>query len=199
MNNKFWNERYSGNEFTYGTLPNEFLKEQLSKLKSGKLILPGEGEGRNAVYAAINGWDAHAVDFSETGKQKALNLAAKNDVKINYTVADLNIHEFNADYYNAAGVVFLHMKPELTKKVFTRLIKSLKPGGRLIAELFSKKQFGKTSGGPQNLEVLYSLDEMLNYFTELNTIIAEEKEITLNEGIFHEGGASVIRYVGEKK
>ncbi len=199
MNNTFWNEKYSGQKFTYGTLPNEFFKEQLKKLKPGKLLMPGEGEGRNAVYAAINGWDVDAVDFSENAKQKALNLAAKNNVKINYTVADLTVHEFTADYYNAAGIVFLHMNPELTKKVFNGLIKSLKPGGRLISELFSKKQFGKTSGGPQNLEVLYSVDVLLNYLAELDTIIAEEKEITLKEGNFHEGEASVIRYVGEKK
>ncbi|MBZ0198372.1 MAG: class I SAM-dependent methyltransferase [Ignavibacteriaceae bacterium] len=199
MNNKFWDERFSGNEFTYGTLPNQFLKEQLANLMPGKLIMPGEGEGRNAVYAAISGWDVDAVDFSESGKQKALKFAGNFDVTINYTVADLNEYNFEQNEYDAAGLVFLHMNPLLTKKVFTGLIRTLKPGGCLIAELFSKNQFGKTSGGPQNLEVLYSVDELLNYFRPLKTIIAEEKNIDLSEGDFHKGEASVVRYVGVKK
>lgn len=199
MNNLFWNERFSADEFIYGTLPNKFLKEQLDKMNPGKLLLPGEGEGRNAVYAASKGWEVDAVDFSEAGKQKALKLAGNFDVKINYTVADLNEYIFEQNVYDAAGLVFLHMNPELTEKVFTALIKSLKPGGRLIAELFSKNQFGKTTGGPQNLEVLYSIDELLSYFRLLETIIAEEKNMVLSEGDFHKGEVSVVRYVGVKK
>jgi len=91
------------------------------------------------------------------------------------------------------------MNPQLTSKVFNGIINSLKPGGRVIVELFSKNQFGKSSGGPQNLEVLYSVEELLIYFYTLVTVIAEEKEILLSEGNFHKGSASVIRYVGVKK
>ena len=199
MNNIFWNQRFSDDEFVYGTFPNQFLKEQLEQIKPGKLILPGEGEGRNAAYAAQNGWDVDAVDFSETGKQKALRLANKLDVKINYTIADLDEYHFSQMTYDAAGIIFLHMNPQLTSKVFNGIINSLKPGGRVIVELFSKNQFGKSSGGPQNLEVLYSVEELLIYFYSLETVIAEEKEILLSEGNFHSGSASVVRYVGVKK
>ena len=68
--NSFWNERYSTNEYAYGTEPNEFFKSVLSKLEVGKLLLPGEGEGRNAVYAAKQGWHVTAFDTSIAGKTK---------------------------------------------------------------------------------------------------------------------------------
>ena len=42
----------------------------------------GEGEGRNAVYAAKLGWQVDAVDFSSSAKDKALKLAKENKVKI---------------------------------------------------------------------------------------------------------------------
>jgi len=199
MNNIFWNQRFSDDEFVYGTFPNQFLKVQLEQIKPGKLILPGEGEGRNAAYAAQNGWDVDAVDFSNAGKEKALRLATKLNLKINYTIADLNEYHFSQMTYDTAGIIFLHMNPQLTSKVFNGIINSLKPGGRVIVELFSKNQFGKSSGGPQNLEVLYSVEELLIYFYTLETVIAEEKEILLSEGNFHKGSASVIRYVGVKK
>jgi hypothetical protein len=36
----------------YGTTPNEFFKQQLDLLEPGNILLPADGEGRNAVYAA---------------------------------------------------------------------------------------------------------------------------------------------------
>ncbi|MFA6026152.1 MAG: SAM-dependent methyltransferase, partial [Ignavibacteriaceae bacterium] len=81
---EFWNERYSDDKFIFGTKPNEFLKSQLDTLPSGKLLLFGEGEGRNAVYAASKGWDILALDWSETAKEKALAFARQNNVLIRY-------------------------------------------------------------------------------------------------------------------
>ena len=62
---EFWNERYAEPEFAYGVLPNDFFKNQLDKLKPGSILLVCEGEGRNAVYAAKNGWKVEAFDSSE--------------------------------------------------------------------------------------------------------------------------------------
>ena len=82
----FWDERYSSIEFVYGTEPNIFFKDELDKLNTGNILLPGEGEGRNAVYAAVKGWNVDAVDFSIIAKEKALNLAEENSVSINYEI-----------------------------------------------------------------------------------------------------------------
>ena len=71
----FWNERFGKEEFIYGTEPNQFFKEQLQNLEIGTLLLPAEGEGRNAVYAATQGWEVSAFDISEQGRVKAIFLA----------------------------------------------------------------------------------------------------------------------------
>ena len=70
----FWNDRYGADEYAYGTLPNEFLKAELAKLKPGSILFPAEGEGRNAVFAAKQGWQASAFDMSTAGKSKAEQL-----------------------------------------------------------------------------------------------------------------------------
>lgn len=80
----FWNEMYGTEEFRYGTTPNEFFKEKLDKMKPGSVLLPAEGEGRNAVYAATQGWDVTAFDISAQGKEKAVQLAKQHNVSINY-------------------------------------------------------------------------------------------------------------------
>jgi hypothetical protein len=37
--------------------------------------LPADGEGRNAFYAASQGWIVTAIDSSIKGREKALQLA----------------------------------------------------------------------------------------------------------------------------
>ncbi len=195
---KFWDERFSSDKYIYGTTPNEFFKVQIDKLKPAKLLLLGEGEGRNAVYAATKGWQVDAVDFSQTAKEKALKLAKNNNVTINYTICNLADFIPGENYYDAIGLIFIHLKPEIRKLAHKRIISALKTNGCIILEAFEKKQLGKNSGGPQNEEMLYSEDELKIDFKDLKIILLEEDTIFLDEGDKHKGDASVIRFIGKK-
>ena len=197
--NDFWDERYSSKDYVYGEYPNHFLKEQLDKISSlGKLLLPGEGEGRNAVYAAKLGWKVDAFDQSVNAQNKALKLAQKNKVKINYRIVDLTKFVPLKNHYDAVAIIFVHFSQEFSNAFHKKILDPLKPGGKIILEVFSKNQLGKNSGGPQDLAMLYTLDDIKNDFDSLKTILLEEVNIFLDEGDKHRGDASVIRFVGEK-
>lgn len=197
--NDFWDERYSSKDYVYGEYPNHFLKEQLDKISApGKLLLPGEGEGRNGVYAAKLGWQVDAIDQSVNAQNKALKLAKKNNVEINYRIVDLTKFVPFKNHYDAVAIIFVHFSQEFRKAFHKTIIDSLKPGGQIILEVFSKDQLGKNSGGPQDLAMLYTLDDIKNDFRSLKTILLEEVNIFLDEGDKHRGVASVIRFVGEK-
>jgi SAM-dependent methyltransferase len=195
---KFWDERYSSNEFAYGTEPNIYFKNELDKLAPGNLLLPGDGEGRNSVYAAKNGWKVDAIDFSRVAKEKALKLAEENSVKINFEVADLSEYYPKTNYYDAAAIIFLHLNPEIRNDVHSRIVDSLKPGGKLILEVYEKEQLGKDSGGPQNIDMLYSKEELEDDFKLMKIIVLEKKIITLNESVYHKGEAAVLRLIAVK-
>lgn len=47
-----WDERYQGEDFVYGTEPNDFLRSQIDHLPPGRILCPAEGEGRKAVFLA---------------------------------------------------------------------------------------------------------------------------------------------------
>jgi SAM-dependent methyltransferase len=193
-----WDERFSSEEYVYGTDPNAFFKEQLDKLNPGRLLMLGEGEGRNAVYASKMNWKVDAVDFSDQARLKALKLAENGKVKINYTICNLNDYQPEINHYDAIGIIFVHLdKPEV-EKIFASAKEALKKAGVIICEVFSKNQLGKTSGGPKVADLLYSTDEIANMFKGLETISLAESAIILDEGILHQGEASVIRYVGKK-
>lgn len=196
---EFWNERFNRDEFVYGTEPNSFFRKELGKLTAGKLLLPGEGEGRNAIYAAKQGWDVHAFDTSEIARQKAVALAEKGGVNINYSVEDITTFSPQSNHYDAAAVIYVHLPEEGRVAFHHKLIDALKPGGTLILEVFEKEQIKNNSGGPKNEAMLYSLEEIYTDFHPLDITSFAKETIKLSEGAHHKGTAEVIRYVGIKR
>jgi SAM-dependent methyltransferase len=195
----FWNERFSKTEYVYGKEPNEFLKQEIENLNPGKILFLGEGEGRNAVYAATLGWDVDAFDQSEQGKRKAELLAEEKNVKINYQLADLHNHPFPPNYYDAVALIYFHIHEDFRNTVFHQAANSLKGNGRIILELYDQDQVNFESGGPREKEMLYSLESAVNDFINLDFEKLSKEIIVLNESPVHQGKASVIRFVGIKK
>ncbi|HSN61588.1 MAG TPA: class I SAM-dependent methyltransferase, partial [Ferruginibacter sp.] len=129
---EFWNARYSQAEYVYGETPNVFFAAQLYKLTAGTIILPCEGEGRNAVYAASQGWDVKAFDTSEEGEKKALLLAGKKNVLFEYTVEDALAISYPAYSADSVAFIFAHFPPDMRTLIHQKAIDWLKPGGTLI-------------------------------------------------------------------
>jgi 2-polyprenyl-3-methyl-5-hydroxy-6-metoxy-1,4-benzoquinol methylase len=198
-----WNDRYSNDEFAYGEEPNNYLKEQLTKLAVGKILFPAEGEGRNAVYAAKIGWTVSAFDISDEGKSKALGLAKKNNVSIDYKVGELERLDFKTEEFDAIALIYAHFPADIKALYHNTLEKYLRKDGVIIFEAFSKKHIDYVTanekvGGPKDIDSLFSIDEIKADFPNYEIIALEEKEIELNEGSFHNGTGSVIRFVGRK-
>lgn len=199
-----WNDRYSHNEFAYGVQPNKYLKAQLEQLSTGTILFPAEGEGRNAVFAATLGWTVSAFDISEEGKKKAMQLGAANNVSIDYAVGGLEALHYDNEQFDAIALIYAHFPADIKSLYHKTVDKYLRPGGTIIFEAFSKKHLdyianNEKVGGPKDIESLFSIDEIKADFANYEIIELAEKEIELNEGLYHNGKGSVIRFVGRKK
>ena len=198
MNATFWNERYALKDFVYGIEPNEFLKERIQHLKPGKALFIAEGEGRNAVYAAQLGWQVTAVDQSEAGKQKALQLAASKNVEIDYRVADVLEPIFEVNSFDLIVFIYAHFPLEVRETIHKRACELLAPAGTIILEGFHKTQLNYTSGGPKNEAMLFSKAELEQDFKVLKDLTITEELTILDEGEYHQGEAAVMRLIGSK-
>lgn len=196
----FWDNRYAEAAYAYGTKPNVYFKNQLDAIPTpGRLLLLAEGEGRNAVYAAQQGWQVTAVDFSEKARGKALALAAENDVHFEYLIA--NIQDYNLvgnGPWDAIGLIYAHFPPELRVSIHHKCTKALKKDGRVILEAFNRKQLGRLSGGPQDIDLLYSKIMLEEDFDGLEMLEATESTTFLSEGEGHAGLAEVVRFLLKK-
>ncbi len=201
---QFWNDRYSQDKSAYGLKPNAYLKEKLPILKPGKILFPAEGEGRNAVFAAIQGWEVSAFDFSKEGKIKADVLAHSKHVHIDYKVNAFLDEEYNPESFDAICNIFVHFRPDLRTDMHNRLGRYLKKGGLFIMEVFSKdhielSQKNPKVGGPDNPDFLYTIEEIKALFKAYEIIELKKEKVVLNEGLYHVGESSVIRFIGQKK
>lgn len=194
----FWDERYSEKEYVYGKEPNLFFKEQLDKLSSGNLLLPCEGEGRNAVYARVNNWDVDAFDSSEIGKEKCIQLAKEFDVKINYVISDATEFDYGKEKYDLIALVYCHFPTDVRNLVLQHCKDALKLGGTIILEGFNPLQLQNPTGGPRTIDMLYTKGILLASFSDYDIQLLEELEIELDEGNYHKGKSNIIRMIAKK-
>ena len=196
--NDFWNDRYAIKEYAYGVNPNIYYKEQLIKLKPGKILFPAEGEGRNAVFAAKQGWKVTAFDSSLEGKRKAMMLASANDVKINYLIGDFESVSFPSEFFDCVVLVFAHMESFHRNHFHNKLASYLKPGGVLVLQGFSKEQVNYNSGGPRDVTMLFSKEELADDFKLFSRLEISDSVEILDEGPFHQGKAALLSLTGIK-
>lgn len=196
---EFWDQRYGEAVYVYGKEPNAFLKEKIGPLRPGQALFPAEGEGRNAVYAATLGWQVTAFDYSEAGRRKAEALAREKGTRIDYRVAGIENFPFPESAFDLVGLFFVHQPSASRRLLHQQAAQSLKPGGMVILEAFSKQQLGLSSGGPKQADLLFSAEELEEDFSSLHLHLLEETETVLSEGPYHSGPARVVRLVGRMK
>ena len=201
INAASWDERFAGEEFAYGKLPNVWLKHRIEALEVPQVnaaLFPADGEGRNAVWAATVGWKSQVFDLSEQGMRKCELLAQEHDVVVHYEVDDLAIREFQAEQFDLIACSWFHTPSEIRSVHMPRMLHALKVGGHFIMEGYHTSQLPLTSGGPKSLDLLFDLDQILAELTgpsapRMGVVYAEVESTDLDESDLHRGFAKVVR------
>jgi len=194
----FWDERFADKEYIYGEKPNRYFAKKIKQLQPGRLLLPMEGEGRNAVFAASLGWEVDSFDSSVEAIGKAQALAEAQGVELNYEHCRVEDYDWPIEKYDLIALIFAHLPPAERMNMHKSVSNSLRPGGTLILELFHPDQLGRTSGGPKVPEMLYSPDLLKDDFPDIEYSALNRLETTLSEGSYHRGKAILTRGVGTK-
>ena len=188
-----WNARFSGDGWAYGKEPNAWLAETI-KPGNGKALVPADGEGRNAVWIASQGYDTTVFDLSDVGKEKCALLANERGVSVHYEVDDLTIRNFTPETYDLIACSWFHVPWNIFCEHYPRMLSSLKSGGEFICEGYHTSQIDMTSGGPKSLDLLWDLDEVMDIIGEGFSIKhAKVETVELDESDLHRGIAHVVR------
>lgn len=201
----FWDEQFSVPGFKYGTAPNAFLAGEAVRLApASRVLVPGDGEGRNSVWLAEQGHTVTALDLSSVGLEKARALAAERGVTIATELADLSMWGPEPGVWDAIVLTYVHLPPAWRADAHRRLARGLAPGGLLILEAFHPSHLGRASFGPKDKGLLYTLAMLREDFgaaspAHLTELLGVECDVMLDEGPGHRGASMVTRYVGRRQ
>jgi SAM-dependent methyltransferase len=194
-----WNSRFQAENYVYGKEPNLFISEVQKKLKlSGDVLTIAEGEGRNAVFLAEHGMNVTAWDYAESGLAKTKKLAEERNVDVQTKLVDLNEAVWEKNKWDELVCIFGHFPKELRQKTLQGVKEAVKPGGYFITEVYSRYQIPYNSGGPKELDFLYTPEEFLQIFADWRIVHFFMGEVVRHEGELHNGLAHVIQLVGQK-
>lgn len=193
-----WDERYSDEEYVYGKDPNDFLANAAGKIPKGRVLCIAEGEGRNAVFLAQQGYDVVAVDSSAVGLGKARKLAEEHGVNIETIVCDLANYDIEPDSLDGVVSIFAHVPPEVRKELHRQIVNGLRSGGVLVLEAYRPDQLKFKTGGPPTAEFMMTLENLEEELKGLNFDYGVELDRDVVEGKFHTGKGAVVQLIGVK-
>jgi SAM-dependent methyltransferase len=195
-----WQGRYGIADYLFGKAPNYFLASRKPLLpKSGRALAVADGESRNGVWLAEQGLDVTAIDFSEAAQAKAAALAKERGVTIKLIHADVHAWNYPQDAFDVVVEIFTQFStPAERPRKWAGMRKALKPGGMLILQGYTEKQLQYGTGGPSEIERLYTRAMLEQAFGDLRDLKIVEEELEMHEGVAHGGMSAVIGLTGRK-
>lgn len=194
-----WDERYSSDDYAYGTVPNTFLQQHYASIPKGKILSLAEGEGRNAVFLAKHGYAVTAVDGSLVGLNKAKRLAGQNGVSIECIHADLAEYDLGEQAWDGIVSIFCPLSSALRIAMYKKVISALKPNGVFLLEAYTPDQLKHGTGGGNSADVMQTAASLSKELADLEFRHLIELERDVIEGSYHTGIGSVVQAIAIKK
>ncbi len=195
-----WETRFGGPDFIFGKEPNHFLASCKMLLpRYGKALAIADGEGRNGVWLAEQGLDVVSLDFSESAQIKAAALARERGVDIALIRSDVQAWDYPADTFDVVIDIFTQFSsPAGRAEKWRGVLRTLKPNGLLILQGYTPKQLEYGTGGPKNVENLYTREMLQEAFSACREITITQEEREMHEGAAHSGMSAVIGLTARK-
>ena len=175
-----------------------FVKGNYNKIPKGNILCVADGEGRNGVWLAKQGYKVTSIDFSCKAIDKIERLAMINNISIKTICDDLLNHKFSTNKYDGIISIFSHFNAEETNHLHQKYYDALKSNGVFIMEAFAKEQLPLNTGGPKDLSLLYDTNDIKNSFPNGKIELLKKDIIYIHEGNLHNGKAVVVRAIIKK-
>ena len=164
-----WNERYRDAEHV--PLACDVLLQNRHLLPpQGRALDLACGLGGNALFLARLGLQVQAWDISDVAIEKLQNLAEQESLPIDARVCDVEKQYPEPDCHDVIVVSYY-----LDRQLFPVLAQSLRPGGLLFYETFTRAHV--SDRGPQNPEYRLQPNELLSAFSGLQILYYREEDL----------------------
>jgi len=196
----YWDERFAGEDYRFGTEPNQFLVSCRELIGgSGRVLCVADGEGRNSVWLAAQGLDVDAFDASPVGVAKAERLAAERGVSVRFHIADADGWAWPEEAYDVVVAIYIQFAPpDMRRRIFERIARALRPGGLLLLEGYRAEQLAYATGGPKVLDQLYTEAQLRSELADFTIDEVRSYDAVIDEGPAHSGLSAVIDVIARR-
>jgi SAM-dependent methyltransferase len=140
-----------------------------------------------------------SVDLTPNGIAKARRLAERSGVKLDFVCADLETWDWGPPRFDVVvGIFFQFAGPRFRDLLFHQMEDVLKPGGLLLIEGYRPEQLAFGTGGPPQIENLYTAEMLRAAFADMEILYLAEYDAEINEGSRHNGMSALIDLVARK-
>ena len=194
MDHAAWNKRYAQREFVWSLTPNQTVVAETAHLKPATALDLACGEGRNAVWLAEHDWQVSAVDYAETGLDKARQLAAVREVAVHWILADVTEYLPSPATFALVLIAYLHLPAHQREQLMRNACQALQPGGTLLYIGHDLSNIEHGWGGPQDPAVLCTPQDIANLLPDFKLEKAEifERPVMQEPGHGKPGEAGAI-------
>ncbi|MGC1816119.1 MAG: class I SAM-dependent methyltransferase [Casimicrobiaceae bacterium] len=195
-----WNERYATPDYLFGEEPNAFLRKQARWLRPGSRVLcVADGEGRNSVWLAEQGFEVIAFDFAPNAVEKARALAKRRGVSVDHQVNDIESWPWATSRYDAIAAIFIQfLPPDRREAAIAAMKASVVPGGAFLLEGYRPEQVDYGTGGPPRREHMYTREWVEKQFADWDIRVLEAYDAEVCEGRGHSGMSALIDLVATR-
>lgn len=201
-----WSNRYRdiGDQYLFGTEPSHFLANRADLFKKGEsAILMADGEGRNSIWLAERGLDVAAIEISPVALEKAKKLASSRNVDIDFIQSDMLFHDWNEANFIAKfdwviGIFIQFVGREGMAQQFQIMKDLTRPGGRVLLHGYTPEQLEYKTGGPSDINNLYTSALLTEAFSGWKVEELIEYEADICEGVGHNGHSALIGMIAQK-
>ena len=194
-----WDLKYANSPSLFGDRPNDFLiARQAEFLPGQKVLVIADGSGRHGAWLAGLGLKVDAFDVSPEANRQARALDAQLGVTVHRAVCGWEGWPTWQGYDHIVAIFIQFSPPEERTRLFARMRSALVPGGRVHLLGYAEAQLGLRTGGPKDLERLYSRDLLEREFAGMQIEILTEYRAELSEGTAHRGPSALIGLVAQR-
>ncbi len=167
---QFWNNKYLENESKWdiGNPTPAFVDYfKLLSNKNKKILVPGCGNGYDALYLAKLGFDVYAVDFSKEAINYILEQAKNQNISINVLHEDffkLNNFDFFFDIV-LEYTFFCAISPDRRQEYIEKICDLLKKNGEYVGFLLPIDKNVNEPGPPFGIDLNETLNDFSKYFS----------------------------------
>jgi SAM-dependent methyltransferase len=184
-----FNRIYSSPTPGFNTNPNALLVTAVDGRIPGRALDVGMGQGRNAVFLAMKGWDVTGFDVSDEGLRIAQRNAERAGVKLNAVLQSDDHFDFGTERWDL--IVIAYTPVPLTIATYVeKLHRSLRRGGLVVVE-----SFASASGSFDRRPVDIDPDQLRRAFEGFRIIRFEDTFATPDWG---QATSRLARLIAEK-